>query len=297
MDTKVRIGRLALGIAALGFLAAAGDLRALDNGLARTPPMGWNSWNKFACNVSEDLIKQAADAMVSSGMKDAGYQYVVIDDCWQVDRDAHGNIVADAKRFPVGHEGGGRLRSRQGPEVRHLFRCGHRHLPEPARRARLRISGCPAVRGVGRRLSEVRLVQPQHAGFAGILFDHARCAEEIGPADRVQPLRMGFDQAVAVGRRRRQSVAHHRRHHRQLGRQREMGRPGRGADPRSAGRPAVLRRTGPLERSRHAGSRQRRHEHHRVSRALQHVVSARGAVDGRQRHPQHDRRYPRHSDQ
>jgi len=102
MDTKSRIGRVAFGIAALGFLVAAGDLRALDNGLARTPPMGWNSWNKFACNVSEDLIKQAADAMVSSGMKDAGYQYVVIDDCWQVDRDAQGNIIPDAKRFPSG---------------------------------------------------------------------------------------------------------------------------------------------------------------------------------------------------
>ncbi len=75
---------------------------ALDNGLARTPPMGWNSWNKFACNVSEDLIQQAADAMVRSGMKDAGYQYVVIDDCWQVARDDKGDIVADAKRFPSG---------------------------------------------------------------------------------------------------------------------------------------------------------------------------------------------------
>jgi alpha-galactosidase len=96
------LGRVALVIAALGLLAGAGSLQALDNGLARTPPMGWNSWNKFACNVSEDLIKQAADAMVSSGMKDAGYQYVVIDDCWQVDRDAQGNIIADAKRFPAG---------------------------------------------------------------------------------------------------------------------------------------------------------------------------------------------------
>jgi len=76
--------------------------RAWDNGLAKTPPMGWNSWNKFACNVSEDLIKSTADAMVSSGMKDAGYQYVVIDDCWQVSRDADGNIVADAQRFPSG---------------------------------------------------------------------------------------------------------------------------------------------------------------------------------------------------
>ncbi len=75
---------------------------ALENGLARTPPMGWNSWNKFACNVSEQLIEGAADAVVSSGMKDAGYTYVVIDDCWQVSRDAEGNIVADAQRFPNG---------------------------------------------------------------------------------------------------------------------------------------------------------------------------------------------------
>ena len=59
---------------------------ALENGLALTPPMGWNSWNRFACNVSEDLVKSAADALLSSGMKDAGYEYVVIDDCWQVSR-------------------------------------------------------------------------------------------------------------------------------------------------------------------------------------------------------------------
>ena len=80
----------------------ASSLFALDNGLARTPPMGWNSWNKFACNVSESLIREAADALVSSGMKDAGYEYVVIDDCWQVSRDAEGNIVPDAKHFPAG---------------------------------------------------------------------------------------------------------------------------------------------------------------------------------------------------
>ncbi len=75
---------------------------ALDNGLALTPPMGWNSWNKFACDVSEDLIKEIADAMVESGMRDAGYQFVVIDDCWQVARDEDGNIIADPERFPSG---------------------------------------------------------------------------------------------------------------------------------------------------------------------------------------------------
>lgn len=71
-------------------------------GLALTPPMGWNSWNKFACNVDENLIKSVADAMVSSGMKDAGYTYINIDDCWHGDRDSLGFIHPDAKRFPSG---------------------------------------------------------------------------------------------------------------------------------------------------------------------------------------------------
>lgn len=71
-------------------------------GLAMTPPMGWNSWNKFACDVDEKKIKEIADALVSSGMKDAGYTYVVIDDCWQVGRDSLGNIIPDPDRFPSG---------------------------------------------------------------------------------------------------------------------------------------------------------------------------------------------------
>src|ERR1700759_1994849 len=71
--------------------------------LAPTPPMGWNSWNKFQCDsVSETVVKQIADAMVSSGMKDAGYQYVVIDDCWQIARDSAGFIVVDSTKFPSG---------------------------------------------------------------------------------------------------------------------------------------------------------------------------------------------------
>ena len=75
---------------------------SLYRSLAATPPMGWNSWNKFGCNVSEKLVKEMADAMAASGMADAGYEYIVIDDCWQVDRDADGNIVPDPERFPSG---------------------------------------------------------------------------------------------------------------------------------------------------------------------------------------------------
>ena len=83
-------------------ISAAAPAFALDNGLARTPPIGWNSWNKFGCKVSEELVRGAADSIVRTGMKDAGYQYVVIDDCWQVSRDGEGNIIPDAKRFPSG---------------------------------------------------------------------------------------------------------------------------------------------------------------------------------------------------
>src|SRR6201996_214320 len=77
--------------------------RALDNGLAKTPPMGWNSWNKFGCKgLNEKVVRETADTMVTSGMKDAGYQFVILDDCWQTGRDQAGNIVADAERFPSG---------------------------------------------------------------------------------------------------------------------------------------------------------------------------------------------------
>jgi alpha-galactosidase len=94
-----------IGLAAIAGPASAHETLKLDAAkplLAPTPPMGWNSWNKFACNVSEQLIRQQADAMATSGMKAAGYQYIVIDDCWQKNRDADGNIMADAERFPSG---------------------------------------------------------------------------------------------------------------------------------------------------------------------------------------------------
>ena len=70
--------------------------------LADRPPMGWNSWNTFACDVTEKDVKAAADAMVSSGMRAVGYQYVVVDDCWHGERDQAGFIQAHPKRFPSG---------------------------------------------------------------------------------------------------------------------------------------------------------------------------------------------------
>jgi alpha-galactosidase len=71
--------------------------------LAPTPPMGWNGFNKFAIKVSEALIRQTTDALVSSGMAAAGYRYVIVDDGWQATaRDRAGDLVPDATRFPNG---------------------------------------------------------------------------------------------------------------------------------------------------------------------------------------------------
>jgi alpha-galactosidase len=69
---------------------------SLDNGLGKTPPMGWNSWNHFGCNISEQVIKETADLLVSTGLAAKGYKYLNIDDCWQV----FSLFIVDFKRFP-----------------------------------------------------------------------------------------------------------------------------------------------------------------------------------------------------
>ena len=58
---------------------------SLDNGVGKTPPMGWNSWNRFRCNINETLIRQTADLLVSLGLAAKGYRYVNLDDCWQIE--------------------------------------------------------------------------------------------------------------------------------------------------------------------------------------------------------------------
>ncbi len=97
---------LALAIAAAALMVGCARLglgRSGPRGLAPTPPMGWNSWNKFGCKIDENLIHETADAMVSTGMRDAGYRYVNIDDCWMAkQRDANGDLQPDPVRFSHG---------------------------------------------------------------------------------------------------------------------------------------------------------------------------------------------------
>lgn len=95
--------RITLALVALLFVWTAG---AYNNGVARTPPMGWNSWNHFGCNtelLTEDLFMEMAAAMAKNGMKDVGYEYINLDDCWLAKtRDANGRIQPDPTRFPHG---------------------------------------------------------------------------------------------------------------------------------------------------------------------------------------------------
>ncbi|GCF10950.1 RICIN domain-containing protein [Dictyobacter arantiisoli] len=83
--------------------SATSTIVTINNGLASTPPMGWNDWNKYGCSISDSLVRKQADAMVSSGMQAAGYKYINIDDCWETSsRDSSGNLVADPNKFPNG---------------------------------------------------------------------------------------------------------------------------------------------------------------------------------------------------
>ncbi|XP_077247197.1 alpha-galactosidase-like [Tasmannia lanceolata] len=75
----------------------------LNNGVGHSPQMGWNSWNHFYCDIDEKLIRQTADAMVSTGLSKLGYRYINLDDCWaELNRDSQGNLVPKSSSFPSG---------------------------------------------------------------------------------------------------------------------------------------------------------------------------------------------------
>ncbi|MFD6186796.1 hypothetical protein [Streptomyces goshikiensis] len=102
------VGMLAAVPAGLVAVAAPQARAAVSpsDGLALTPPMGWNDWNTFGCDVSERLVKETADVIVTGGLKDTGYEYVNIDDCWMMpDRDPQGRLVPNPQTFPNGIKG------------------------------------------------------------------------------------------------------------------------------------------------------------------------------------------------
>lgn len=100
MFTKRLKQKSTLLLIAIAFIQCG--ISAQNQQLALMPPMGWNSWNLVEAEVSDPLIREIADAMVSTGMKEAGYQYIIIDDFWVGGRDATNHLFPDQKRFPQG---------------------------------------------------------------------------------------------------------------------------------------------------------------------------------------------------
>ena len=121
-----KLTRMVLLCTMLAMAATQATAQKWEN-LADTPQMGWNSWNKFQGNISEEVIKGIADAMVEEGLLEAGYTYLNIDDTWHGKRDADGFIQPDPKKFPSGmkaladyvHSKGLRWASIAMPEPRH----------------------------------------------------------------------------------------------------------------------------------------------------------------------------------
>ena len=141
--------------------------------LAQTPPMGWNSWNKFGCDIDEELIRETADAMVSSGMAAAGYEYVNIDDCWMApERDAQGRLQPDPERFPGGIEALADYVHAKGLKLGIYSSAGTATCQGLPGEPRPRDDRRGELRRLGRRPAQVR--QLQQPGPAGGRALHAR---------------------------------------------------------------------------------------------------------------------------
>ena len=92
------------------------------------PPLGWNSWNTFGEKINEEVVMQSADLLISSGLADCGYEYIVIDDCWSLrQRDVTGRLIPDPAKFPHGMKYVADY-NQQGSEVRYVFQRRNEHL-------------------------------------------------------------------------------------------------------------------------------------------------------------------------
>ena len=195
----------ALGTARRGFKIVCGDTVAL------TPEMGWNHWYMWTGEVTDKIIRDAADVMVSSGMINHGYIYVNIDDCWANGR-AEGRRFRrpDSRRRRQGqreqafsqHEGPDRLHPSPRPAGRHLHLAGADHLRRLHRRLPARGAGRPAIRRVGLRFPQVRLVLvPGVAGPPGALPQDVGVSQEAAPRHRAELLPVRQRRRVEMGPR------------------------------------------------------------------------------------------------
>ena len=256
-----------------------------DNGLARTPPMGWNSWNKFSRRVDDTIVRGIADAMARNGMSDAGYVYINIDDTWEGERDAKGIIGSNTEIS--GHEGARRLRPRQGPEDR-------ASIPRPGPNT------CAGYEGsYGHEEQDARTwaawgidyLKYDWCGARNIYTDTTKCRRctrrwvtrccaaqrpivfSLCQYGRADVWKWGPEVGGNLWRTTgdiRDTVGFHV-----------------AASASTQDELARIRAARALERSGHARDRQRRHDRDRVSHAHEPVVDAGGAADRGQRSARH----------
>ena len=272
---------LPLASLALASLIVMSPAPAIGAAGGATPPMGWNSWNYFAEKVTDKDIRAAADQLVSTGMKDAGYIYVNIDDTWEGERDANGVLHTNSK-FPdmkaladYVHSKGLKIGIYSGPDPRPAVvttgSLGHEEQDAKMYAAwgidYLKYDLCSFIRSSHGKAGAQRQSRAD-APHGRRLREDGQRAQGHRPAHRLLPLPVRMGLALGVGARpRRQLVAHHRRHQRPLGPHLRH--------PQPAGGSRGLRRSRPLERSRHARSGQRRTHPGREPLALLHVGHAR----------------------
>ncbi|MFJ9951887.1 glycoside hydrolase family 27 protein [Kitasatospora sp. NPDC091207] len=142
LGTTMALAVTLTAVPAALLVGSAPQAHALDNGLALTPPMGWNGWNAFKCDVDEAKVRKTADILVSSGLRDAGYQYVNLDDCWMRSatgfddptggRDAAGRLQPDPVKFPNGIDGLARYVHAKGLKLGIYESAGWRTCAFPA---------------------------------------------------------------------------------------------------------------------------------------------------------------------
>jgi hypothetical protein len=172
--------------------------------LALTPPMGWNSWNTFQTNINEQMLRDMVDAYVSSGMKDAGYTYFVLDDGWMaMDRDANGSLVADPKKFPSGMKAFADYVHSKGLKFG-IYNCAGTHTCAGYP------PGCPPLCLMGCRLLKIRLVQYRQHKLPRCLPYHEQGHPCGRQANGFQSLRMGQPSALDLGKKCGAIMAHNK---------------------------------------------------------------------------------------
>ena len=204
-------------------------ITGLLNGVGETPAMGWSSWNQFRCDIDEAMLREVARSLVSTGLRDAGYRYLNVDDCWQTHRTSDGHIQPDAKKFPSGmkalgdyvHSLGLRLgiysdagnvtcEKRPGSygyereDAADYAEWGARSRPKPLHEAPVvTVTLADSKRDSHRRcrLRQVRLLRhgQRLAADAALLRTHVGGNERHRPPDGVLHLFVGLGRAAPVG--------------------------------------------------------------------------------------------------